>query len=62
MMTMNDKDKSRGVSVDMSPEAISRRFDIVDELYEAWLMLKNAKIIETLPQKICDNPRKSAVE
>ncbi len=29
------KQESRGFSVDMSPEAVSRRFEIVGELYEA---------------------------
>jgi hypothetical protein len=46
MNATEQKEASRGTSTDMSPEALSRRLDIVDELYEAWLMLKNAKKIE----------------
>ena len=49
MNASEQKETSRGNSTDMSPEALSRRLDIVDELYEAWLMLKNAKKIE--PEK-----------
>jgi hypothetical protein len=37
------KSQSRGVSCDMSPEAIPRRLDIVDELRELAKDLKNAK-------------------
>lgn len=37
------KSQSRGVSCDMSPEAILRRLDIVDELRELSKDLQNAK-------------------
>jgi hypothetical protein len=37
------KSQSRGVSCDMSPEAILRRLDIVDELRELAKELQNAK-------------------
>ena len=37
------KSQSRGVSCDMSPEAILRRLDIVDELRELAKDLQNAK-------------------
>jgi len=37
------KSKSRGVSRDMSPEAISRRFDILVELHELASALSSAK-------------------
>ena len=43
---MQDKDYkslSRGVSDDMSPEAISRRLDIVSELYDLYLSLKKSR-------------------
>ncbi len=37
------KSKSRGISRDMSPEAISRRLDILVELHEVAQALANAK-------------------
>lgn len=37
------KDLSRGIGVDMSPEAVTRRIDIVDELREFAEELANAK-------------------
>ena len=37
------KSQSRGVSCDMSPEAILRRLDIVDEMRELAKDLQNAK-------------------
>ena len=37
------KAQSRGVSCDMSPEAVLRRLDIVDELRELAKDLQNAK-------------------
>ena len=37
------KDASRGVSTDMSAEAISRRFDILQELNELCAWLGSAK-------------------
>lgn len=37
------KSRSRGVSCDMTPEAILRRLDIVDELRELARDLQNAK-------------------
>ncbi len=39
------KSKSRGISRDMSPEAISRRLDILVELHEVARALANAKRI-----------------
>jgi hypothetical protein len=38
-----NKSKSRGASADMSPEAILRRFEIVDELRSLAIELQNAK-------------------
>ena len=37
------KDQSRGVGVDMSPEAVARRLEIVDELREFAKELMSAK-------------------
>lgn len=37
------KDLSRGMNVNMSPEAVTRRLDIVDELRELAQELANAK-------------------
>ena len=37
------KNESRGISRDMSPAAISRRFDILTELYEMAKALERAK-------------------
>lgn len=36
---------SRGWSDDMDDQAIARRLEIVDRLYETWLKLKTAKPI-----------------
>lgn len=41
--TPSTKSQSRGVSCDMSPEAIMRRLDIVDELREFARELEEAK-------------------
>ncbi|MFN6139554.1 MAG: hypothetical protein ACK480_13780 [Planctomycetota bacterium] len=40
---MEQKDRSRGVSVDMSSKAVTARIDIVDELRELAEELANAK-------------------
>jgi hypothetical protein len=45
------KDRSRGISVDMSPEAVARRIDIVDELRELAHELVNAKRLGPLVAK-----------
>lgn len=47
-MNQSDKSKerSRGISFDMSPEAISRRLDIVSELRKFTKFLSTAKKIE----------------
>lgn len=42
------KDQSRGVGVDMSPEAIARRLEIVDELREFAKELMSAKSFGSL--------------
>lgn len=47
------KDLSRGVGLDMSPEAVARRIDIVDELREFAEELANAKRLGPL---ICSQP------
>ena len=39
------KRRSRGISNDMSPEAIARRIDIVGELWRMWQVLRHAKRI-----------------
>jgi hypothetical protein len=39
----DSKRRSRGASRDMSPAAISRRFDILVELHELWRTLSRAK-------------------
>jgi hypothetical protein len=39
------KKRSRGISTDMSPEAISRRIEIASQLYEMATLLKKAKKI-----------------
>lgn len=42
------KSQSRGVNCDMSPDAILRRLDIVDELRELAKDLQNAKRLGSL--------------
>lgn len=37
------KDRSRGWSDDMRGAAILKRLQVVDQLYSAWLVLKNAR-------------------
>ena len=39
------KDFTRGISSDMSPEAIERRFKILAELYEGWQFIREFKIV-----------------
>ena len=48
------KDLSRGIGIDMSPEAVTRRIDIVDELREFAEELANAKRLGPL---ICASVR-----
>ena len=43
MTPEQQKSESRGISRDMSPAAISRRFDILVELYELAKALESAK-------------------
>ncbi len=43
LQKQQSKSRSRGVSCDMTPEAILRRLDIVDELRELARELQNAK-------------------
>ena len=46
MMSPNEfKDFTRGISSDMSPEAIERRFKILAELYEGWQFIREFKIV-----------------
>jgi len=42
--------KSRGVSCDMSPDAIMRRLDIVDELRELAKDLQNSKRLGSIKE------------
>lgn len=37
------KDRSRGISADMSPEAISKRLDVMDELSELAFFLAKGR-------------------
>ncbi len=39
------KDFTRGISSDMSPEAIERRFEILSELYEGWQFIREFKFV-----------------
>ncbi|MDX1926808.1 MAG: hypothetical protein SFV81_09830 [Pirellulaceae bacterium] len=43
LLASERKDLSRGMGIDMSPEAVARRFDLVDELRELAEELANAK-------------------
>ena len=45
MTASDNKAKSRGISADMSPQAISRRLEIVSELYELSKTLDTAKFV-----------------
>ena len=45
------KDRSREMGIDMSPEAVTRRLDLVDELRELANELANAK---RLGPVVCD--------
>lgn len=57
LQLQNAKDRSRGVSCDMSPAAVLRRLDIVDELRELAMELQNAKRLGPLK---ADRPAASA--
>ena len=37
------KRRSRGISTDMSPDAILRRIEIVSELYDMWRTLQQSR-------------------
>lgn len=39
------KRRGRGISDDMSPEAIARRIEIVGQLHRTWQMLRHAQRI-----------------
>ncbi len=43
------KRRSRGTSQDMSAAAISRRLDIVSQLYEVWCLLRTARRVGSEP-------------
>lgn len=43
------KDRSRGWSTDMSPEAVWQRLQKVEQLYQAWLVLSRGKRIPADP-------------
>ncbi len=45
------KQRSRGVSTDMSPQAIARRFDILVDLYNTTKALSSAKLLRKRPYK-----------
>lgn len=45
------KARSRGVSTDMSPQAISRRFGILVELDNAARALSSARLLQKKPQR-----------
>ena len=45
------KKESRGFSVDMSPEAVARRFEIVGELYEAAKWIQSFSLKEESADK-----------
>lgn len=44
------KERSRGISTDMSSEAIMRRLQKVADLYEVWRWLRTAKRIGAVEQ------------
>lgn len=44
------KQRSRGISTDMSPEAIMGRLQKVSDLYEVWTWLRTAKRIGPVDQ------------
>lgn len=46
----NAKDRSRGISADMSPAAISKRLEIMDELCELTFFLSKGKPIERVAE------------
>lgn len=62
-----DKSKSRGITCDMSPSAVERRLEIVDELRELALELGQAerlgrvvsqpKISETKSARVAEKPQ-----
>lgn len=39
------KQRSRGISTDMSPAALERRLELMSQLYEVWQLLRTAKRI-----------------
>ena len=51
MTQPDDKSVSRGISSDMSPEAISRRLEIVSELYELAKVLQGAQFVGKVEQR-----------
>ena len=50
MTERDDKSVSRGISSDMSPKAISRRLEIVSELYEIAKVLQGAEFLDKVEQ------------
>jgi hypothetical protein len=51
MKPEDQKKRSRGISTDMSPEAILKRFNIMIELDIMAKMMKNAKPIQKIRKK-----------
>lgn len=55
-MLLDDEDLSRGISRDMSPEAIARRLDIASQLFKLWNTLRNAKYVGPVERVEDDRP------
>jgi len=58
MKPENLKVRSRGVSTDMSPQAIARRFDILVELDNVARALSSARLLRELPKGNADDSGK----
>lgn len=48
------KDRSRGISPDMSPQALERRLELMSQLYEVWQLLRTAKRIHPAEDHVAE--------
>jgi hypothetical protein len=57
------KRRSRGISDDMSPEAIARRLELASQLYEAWLQFRGARRLGpvTPAEQVAEPPPRSGL-
>ncbi len=49
------KERSRGVSFDMSSAAMEHRLEIMAQLYDVWLLLRTAKRIGPVGEHVAES-------